>query len=67
MQESVVFALRGFGRFRSKLGLGERGLDLSDTMKRQFGIAREKRYMRGIRDPLTNRAVAGMAEEKAAM
>ena len=63
-QEFVVFALRGFGCLRSDIGVRAYGADLSATLKRQPGIGRGEMRRRGIRVPITNRAVDAMDEEQ---
>ena len=60
--EFVVFALRGFGCFKVELGIGAYGKELCETLKRQATVMKEAMYRKGIRVPLTNRIVSGMAE-----
>ena len=62
LTEFLVFALRGFGCFRTELGIGAYGKDLCDTLKRQATVMKEYMYRKGIRVPLTNRIVVGLAE-----
>ena len=62
MQEFVVIFLRGFGGSSVDLGVGAYGVDLAAAQKRQSGIVWEQMYRQWIRAPLTNHAVAGMAD-----
>ena len=62
LNEFLVFALRGFGCFKVEIGIGAYGKDLSETLKRQATVMKETMYRKGIRVPLTNRIVVGMAD-----
>ena len=62
MSEFLVFSLRGFGCFKIELGIGSYGKDLLGTLKRQASAMKESMYRKGIRIPLTNRIVQGLAD-----
>ena len=54
-REYVVFALRGFGSFKTTAGTGFYGSDLEASLKRQSVTHREILARQGIRVPITNR------------
>ena len=60
--EFAVFALRGFGCSRVGLGIGSFGKELIATLRRHATVMKEKMYRKGVRPPLTNRVIAGLAD-----
>ena len=61
LTELTVFALRGFGAFPTHIGTGAYGSELESTLERQALSFKPMTRDDGIRAPIYNRIVKGMA------